>query len=69
MYIPSLNTFQMNKCPQQHFQRPMLKLFSGKEWDSLFLNLDNILIVSASSKDHVREMRHVLEKLRETVCI
>ena len=47
------------------FQRLMNKLFSGKQWDSVFVYLDDILIVSASFEDHLREVERVLDKLRE----
>lgn len=47
------------------FQRLMDKLFSGQEWDSVFVYLDDILIVSASMEHHQRDVGHVLDKLNE----
>ena len=43
----------------------MNKLFSGKEWESVFMYLDDILVVSASFEDHIEEVRHVLYKLKD----
>jgi len=47
------------------FQRLMKKLFSGKEWESVFVYLDDILVVSASFEEHLREVGHMLDKLRD----
>jgi len=47
------------------FQRLMSKLFSGKEWESVFVYLDDILVVSASFEEHLREVGHVLDKLKD----
>ena len=38
------------------FQRLITKLFSGKEWESVFVYLDDILVVSAPFKDHLRDV-------------
>ena len=39
------------------FQRLMNKLFRGKEWESVFVYLDDILVVSASfEEEHLREV-------------
>ena len=44
----------------------MDKLFSGQEWESvLFMYLDDILIVSNSMEDHLRDVGLVLDKLSE----
>ena len=47
------------------FQRLMNKLFSGKGWEQVFVYLDDILIVSASFEDHLRDVGHVLDRLME----
>jgi len=47
------------------FQHLMNKLFSGKEWEPVFVYLDDILIVSASFEDHVRDVGLVLDRLME----
>ena len=51
----ALATFQMLKD----------KLFSGQERDSIFVYLDDILIVSNSMEDHLRDVGLVLDKLSE----
>ena len=45
------------------FQRLMNKLFSGKGWEQVFVYLDDILIVSASFEDHLRDVGRVLDRL------
>ena len=47
------------------FQRLMNKLFSGKEWESVFTYLDDILVVSATLEKHLRDVGRVLDRLRE----
>jgi len=47
------------------FQRLMNKLFSGKEWEPVFVYLDDILVVSASFEDHLRDVGLVLDRLKE----
>ena len=48
------------------FQRLMNKLFSsGKEWESVFVYLDDILVVSTSFEDHLRDVELVLDRLKE----
>ena len=44
------------------FQRLMDRLFPSPEWDLVFVYLDDILIVSATFEDHLREVGHVLDK-------
>ena len=41
------------------FQRLMGKLFSGKEWEFLFIYLDDLLIVSRSMEEHVAHVEKV----------
>ena len=43
----------------------MEKLFSGQKWDSVFVYLDDILVMSTSMEDHLRDVGHVLNKLSE----
>ena len=47
------------------FQRLMSRLFTGKEWNFVFVYLDDLLIVSKSLTEHVEHVGKVLEKLRE----
>lgn len=56
--------FGLTNAPAM-FQRLMNKLFSGQEWDSVFVYLDDILFVSASMEHHQRDVGRVLDKLNE----
>ena len=47
------------------FQRLMDRIFLGPEWDSVFVYLDDILIVSATFEDHLKEVGRVLDRLSE----
>ena len=47
------------------FQRLMDKLFSGQEWDSVFVYLDGVLIMLNSMEDHLRDVGHVLGMLNK----
>ena len=47
------------------FQRFMDRIFLGPELDSVFVYLDDILIVSATFEDHLKEVGHVLDRLSE----
>ena len=53
----------MNAPPT--FQRLMNKLFSGTEWSFVFVYLDNIMIVSKSSEEHLQHVEKVLTNLEE----
>ena len=44
------------------FQRLMGKLFGGKDWDFVFVYLDDILVASKSTKEHLQK---VVKRLRE----
>ena len=57
--------FGLTKAPAT-FQRLMNKLFSGKKWESVFVYLDDILVVSAAFDEHLREVGRVLDKLKDT---
>ena len=46
------------------FQRLMGKVFSGKEWEFLFIYLDDLLIVSRSMEKHVAHVRKILRRLQ-----
>jgi len=48
------------------FQNAMHQLFPLKTRDFLALYLDNLLVFSASSQDHFRQLSHVYDKLKET---
>ena len=43
------------------FQRLMSQLFSGPEWDFVFVYLDDILIASASIDEHLKHVEKVLQ--------
>ena len=45
------------------FQRLMAQLFSGPEWDFVFVYLDDILIASASINEHLEHVEKVLKRL------
>ena len=47
------------------FQRLMSQLFSGKEWDFVFVYLDDLLIVSKSMSEHLGHLKKVLNRLME----
>ena len=47
------------------FQRLINKLFSGKVWKPVFVYLDDILVVSASLEEHLRDVGLVLDRLEE----
>ena len=47
------------------FQRLMSQLFSGKVWDFVFTYLDDLLIVSESTADHLEHLKKVLDRLME----
>ena len=64
LYQYRLMPFRLTNAPAT-FQRLMNKLFSGKEWDSVFVYLDDILVVSASFEDHLRDVGLVLDRLKE----
>ena len=57
-----LGLFQYRRMPfgltnaPATFQRLMNKLFSGKEWESVFTYLDDILVVSATLEEHLRDV-------------
>ena len=43
----------------------MNKLFSGAEWNFMFVYLDDILIVSKSFEEHLKHVKKVLQRLKE----
>jgi len=47
------------------FQRLMGKLFSGREWDCVFVYLDYILIASQTVEEHLDHLQKVFKWLRE----
>ena len=47
------------------FQRLMSQLFNGREWDFLFIYLDDLLIVSKSMSEHLEHLEEVLNQLME----
>ena len=66
-----LGLFQYKRMPfgltnaPATFQRLMNKLFSGAEWNFVFVYLDDILIVSKSFEEHRRHVEKVLQDLEE----
>ena len=47
------------------FQRLMSQLFSGPEWDFVFVYLDDILLASASIDEHLKHVEKVLQRLKQ----
>ena len=47
------------------FQRLMSQLFSGKDWDFVFVYLDDLLIVTKSMLEHLDHLKKVLNRLME----
>ena len=47
------------------FQRLMNKLFSGEEWNFVFIYLDDILLVSSTMEEHIAHVKKVLCHLDE----
>ena len=47
------------------FQRLMNRLFTGEEWKSVFVYLDDILVVSPTCEEHLRDVSRVLDRLGE----
>ena len=47
------------------FQRLMTTLFAGKEWNFVFIYLDDLLIVSKSITEHMEHLKRVLIRLGE----
>ena len=47
------------------FQRLMSQLFSGPEWNYIFIYLDDILIASTSIDEHLKHVEMVLERLKQ----
>ena len=45
------------------FQSLMNKLFTGEEWKSVFVYLDNILVVSLTFEEHLRDVDLVMDQL------
>ena len=45
------------------FQRLMNKLFTGEEWKSVYVYLDDILVVSPTFEEHLRDVGWVLDQL------
>ena len=47
------------------FQRLMAKLFGGKDWDFVFVYLDDILVVSPSMEVHLSHLEKVATRIQE----
>ena len=48
------------------FQRLMGKLFGGKDWEFVFVYLDDILIASRDLQEHLEHLQKVAQRLRES---
>ena len=48
------------------FQRLMGKLFSGRDWNFVFVYLDDILIASQTVEEHLDHLQKVFQQLRES---
>ena len=47
------------------FQRLMSQLFSGSEWNYVFVYLDDILIASSTISEHLKHVKKVLQQLKQ----
>ena len=47
------------------FQRLMGKLFGGREWEYVYVYLDDILIASQSVQEHLDHLQKVAQRLRD----
>ena len=47
------------------FQRLMAKLFGGRDWDFVFVYLDDILVASKTIEEHLEHLQKVVKRLRE----
>lgn len=56
--------FRLMNAPAT-FQRLMNELFSGKVWEPVFVYLDDVLVVSVSLEEHLRDVGLVLDRLKE----
>ena len=57
--------FGLNNAQQPSKDYIINKLFYKKEWDSVFTYLDDILVVSATFKENLHDVGHVLDYLGE----
>ena len=66
-----LGCFQYRRMPfgltivQATFQRLMTQLLSGREWDFIFIYLDDLLVVLKSMSEHLEYLKKVLNCLME----
>jgi len=57
--------FELTNAPAT-FQRLMNKLLSGCDWNFVFVNLDDLLVVSQSFEEHlIHHIDKVLQRLQE----
>ena len=47
------------------FQRLMGKLFGGRDWEFVYVYLDDILIASQSTQEHLEHLQKVAQRLRD----
>jgi len=57
-------TFGLTNAPAT-FQRLMGKLFGAKDWDFVFVYLDDILVVSQSMEKHLSHLEKVAVRIQE----
>ena len=56
--------FRLTNAPAT-FHRLMSQLFSGQQWNYVFVYLDDILIASKSISEHMEHVQKVLQQLKE----
>ena len=57
-------SFKLTNTPVT-FQQFILQLFSGQQWNYVFVYLDDVLIASKSISEHIEHEQNVLHQLKE----
>ena len=47
------------------FQRLMGKLFGGRDWEFVYVYLDDILVASQSTQEHLEHLQKVAQHLKD----
>jgi len=72
VFVCHLGLYQYRRMPfgltnaPATFQRLMGKLFNGKDFDFVFVYLDDILVASQTVKEHLDHLQKVFQRLRES---